>query len=72
MRFSAATLMIAAIFAAIVGAACPIGDISGDCTVDFRDVCELGEQWLDTSAGTADLTGEGSVDFNDFSVLAQN
>ncbi|MCK4294938.1 MAG: lamin tail domain-containing protein, partial [Planctomycetes bacterium] len=72
MRFSAATLMIAAIFAAIVGAACPIGDISGDCTVDFRDVWELGEQWLDTSAGTADLTGEGSVDFNDFSVLAQN
>jgi len=64
--------MIPMIFAVAAGAACPVGDINGDCTVDFRDVWELGEQWLDGPAGAADLTGEGSVDMADFSTLAEN
>jgi len=64
--------MISVIFAAIVGAACPIGDISGDCTVDFADLRLLAQKWLDAAGGQAELTGEGSVDFNDFSILAKN
>ena len=64
--------MTPTIFAVAAGAACPVGDINGDCTVDFRDVWELGEQWLDGPAGAADLTGEGGVDMADLSMLAKD
>jgi len=59
-----------------VWAACPQGDITGDCVVDLADVAALAEQWLDRPAcpdepgGCADLVPDERIDIDDFTVLA--
>ena len=56
--------------------ACPPGDLSGDCKVDFADLLVLAGQWLDPAGctdlaeGCADLVGDDGVDLSDYSVLA--
>ncbi|UCG56738.1 MAG: lamin tail domain-containing protein [Phycisphaerales bacterium] len=56
-----------------VGAeSCPIGDLNGDCIVNFGDLWTLADQWLDPSGGPADLDGVNGVNEADFALLAGN
>ena len=50
--------------------ACPKGDLTGDCAVDFEDVQAFAEQWLYPPASQADIDGLGGVDGRDFTILA--
>lgn len=67
-----------AVVISVVEPDCPLGDLSGDCKVDFSDVMLLTSQWLDEPGcqgyplGCADLTGGNGVEFADFSQLAQD
>ncbi|MCD6392036.1 MAG: lamin tail domain-containing protein, partial [Planctomycetes bacterium] len=45
---------------------CPLGDLSGNCLVDGEDLMILGLQWLDNPGGSADLTGDDTVDNKDY------
>lgn len=56
--------------AAFTPTQCPIGDISGDCIVNWEDLAALCEQWLQPD-GTADLDGVNGVNMLDFSLLAE-
>jgi len=51
-------------------AACPKGDLNGDCSIDFQDVAALAEQWLSPPGGPADLDGLNGVETRDFAMLA--
>jgi len=51
-------------------AACPQGDVNGDCRVDFEDVRFFAERWLDPAPSPADLTGSNGVDWADYSLVA--
>ncbi|HPC93807.1 MAG TPA: CotH kinase family protein [Sedimentisphaerales bacterium] len=61
----------------VVEPPCPLGDLSGDCKVDFSDVMLLAEQWLDGPGyagdplGCADLVGSDGVTLADFARLAE-
>jgi hypothetical protein len=60
-----------------VHAACPAGDLNGDCRVYFLDVQIFSSQWLEPSgsnSGTsnADLDGVDGVNFSDFALLVGN
>ncbi|UCF00364.1 MAG: lamin tail domain-containing protein, partial [Planctomycetota bacterium] len=54
--------------------ACPIGDLSGDCCVDWQDIELFVGQWLDTGGcsepNCADLDDDNDVDITDFTLLA--
>jgi len=53
----------------------PIGDLDGDCDVDFADYALLAAKWLDSGCGIcggADLTGNGNVDSYDLSEFTDN
>ncbi|MCK4913301.1 MAG: lamin tail domain-containing protein [Planctomycetes bacterium] len=63
-------LLIAGCLSAPAKAACPAGDIDGDCAVDFVDLMLLGEQWLNNSSTSADLTEDANVNAVDFAVMA--
>ncbi|MCK5473379.1 MAG: lamin tail domain-containing protein, partial [Planctomycetes bacterium] len=63
-------LLIAGCLCAPAKAACPAGDIDGDCAVDFTDLMLLGEQWLNVSSTSADLTEDANVNAADFAVMA--
>ncbi len=55
--------------------ACPVGDLNGDCKVDWRDLELFAGQWLDlgcAGAGCADFDGGGSVEGKDFAILASD
>ncbi|MHC4570689.1 MAG: lamin tail domain-containing protein [Planctomycetota bacterium] len=56
--------------------ACPVGDLSGDCTVDWQDLQIFAGQWLDTGGcsepNCADLDDSNNVDAFDFALLAEN
>lgn len=56
--------------------ACPIGDISGDCQVDFTDFGILANQWLQApgcpSADIAPDGGDGLVDISDIALLTKH
>lgn len=56
--------------------ACPIGDISGDCQVDFTDFGILANQWLQApgcpSADIAPDGGNGLVDISDLALLTEH
>ncbi len=54
-------------------AGCPIGDLSGDCHVNWDDVDIFCDQWLDAGCsgeGCADLNGTDGVNMADFALLA--
>ena len=61
-----------------VRAGCPVGDLDGDCTVDWEDMRLFAEQWLDPAGCSAhpndcaDLHGVNGVDMGDFALLAEN
>ena len=52
------------------------GDLSGNCTVDWKDVQLFAKQWLDTGVcsepNCADLDGDNDVDWADFVLLGAN
>ena len=51
-------LLFVLVFTAfLVGSAeagCPVGDLNGDCEVDFNDLRILAEQWLNDPNGPMD------------------
>jgi hypothetical protein len=53
-------------------ASCPVGDLNGDCRVDFNDMQLFAEQWLGPVGSPADLNSDEEVGFDDFTFLAQN
>jgi len=66
-------ILILAVFpVGSVWAACPDGDLTGDCEVDFEDVRVLAEQWLSPPGSLADLDGLNGVEARDFALLAKN
>ena len=60
----------------ICSAACPVGDLNGDCQVDLQDLALFAGQWLETPncAGLpcADLDGSDGVNLADLAVFSQN
>ncbi|MHC4560753.1 MAG: chitobiase/beta-hexosaminidase C-terminal domain-containing protein, partial [Planctomycetota bacterium] len=50
-------------------AKCPVGDLDGDCRVDFLDMQVLAEQWLTPPESPADLNLDDRVDMDDFALL---
>ena len=55
-----------------VWAACPQGDLTDDCRVDFNDVKFMADRWLDPPGSPADIVGGQGVDWGDFAALANN
>ena len=55
-----------------VRAACPQGDLTGDCRVDFNDVRFMADRWLDPPGSPADIVGGDGVSWGDFAALANN
>ena len=69
------------LIAGVVGAVCPVGDLSRDCKVDFDDIRLYAEQWLDESGcfdpdcvepNCADIDGADGVNMFDFAILTRN
>ncbi|MCK4292713.1 MAG: hypothetical protein KAY65_05915 [Planctomycetes bacterium] len=56
MRDLLSALILAVCLIGSAWAACPDGDISGDCQVDFDDVNFLAERWLDPAGSPARTT----------------
>jgi len=48
----------------------PDGDINCDCVVDFSDVQQMANEWLNCGDPNSDLDDDNDVDFNDFRILA--
>jgi len=69
-RSSPYGLAAAVFLACSVWAACPEGDLDGDCEVSFRDVQTMAEQWLGPFGSEADIDGRNGVEARDFAVLA--
>src|SRR4030042_1244411 len=57
-------------------ALCPLGDLNGDCKVNFYDLAVFAEQWLDTGGcshpACADLDGINRINLSDYALLAGN
>ena len=57
-------------------AQCPIGDLSGNCSVGWEDISLFTTQWLDTGGcsepSCADLDNDNKVDMTDFAILASH
>jgi hypothetical protein len=47
------------------------GDVNNDCIVDWLDMRALVLNWL-SSGGSADLNGDGRVNFKDFALIGSN
>ena len=70
-----ASCIPAMISASLALAACPVGDLNNDCTVDFLDVHLFAEQWLISGcsgSSCADFDRVGGVNGVDFAMLAAN
>ena len=52
-------------------AACPEGDLTGDCGVDFQDIRVLAGQWLGPEGSEADIDRRNGVEARDFALLAE-
>ena len=70
-RFPALALILAAFWFCGVQAACPLGDLMGDCTVNAADLKVMGGDWL-AGAGQADLNADRDVNAVDLAVLAES
>ena len=59
-------------------AACPPGDLDGDCATNLSDLILLAEQWLDPAGcvgyedNCADLAGNDGVNQADFAIVAES
>jgi hypothetical protein len=51
---------------------CPIGDLNGNCEVEFNDLLILCWQWLDIPGAPADFVGNDGVTLDDYGLFAQN
>ena len=51
-------------------AACPLGDLTGDCAVNAADLHAFADHWLASGQGPGDLDGDGAVNMEDFRILA--
>jgi hypothetical protein len=70
-------LLLVMCLSSIVRAACPVGDLNGDCYVDSLDLQIFAEQWLtapaqDSPAPPVDLNADSRVDMADFALAATN
>jgi len=52
----------------VLDAACPDGDVDGDCQVNITDLRLMALQWM--GLGSANLDGLGDVNYSDFAILA--
>jgi len=71
MRIRFLSLVLAAFLVAPAGGDCPVGDLTGDCTVSLADLRVLAEQWLASPESPADLSGDDDIDMVDFALLAK-
>lgn len=51
------------------GPDCPIGDLNGDCAVNFEDFALLGFNWL-TFSSVGDFNSDKEVNYEDFQIFA--
>ncbi|HLB73692.1 MAG TPA: CotH kinase family protein, partial [Sedimentisphaerales bacterium] len=65
------SVMMAAFFVGAGWGACPKGDLTGDCRIDFLDVKALAEQWLAPPGEPGDIDGLNGVEWRDLALLAQ-
>jgi len=72
-------IVLLSFFACVTAApaACPRGDLNGDCRVSLEDVAVFGGYWLDADecdgqVPCADFDGTGKVDLADFATLVRN
>ena len=72
MKVHLLPLALVFIISGTLTAACPVGDLSGNCIVGLEDLRIFAQQWLDSPGGTANLNGIPGVDLADFSLLAAN
>jgi hypothetical protein len=47
-------------------------DLNGDGNIDMADVAEFAGQWLNTGANEANFNQDNSVDFRDWTLIAEN
>jgi hypothetical protein len=74
LRFAKNSLLSLIFIASLAGSAlqaCPVGDLSGNCTVDLHDLRLLAEQWLDPT-GSADLDDINGINMVDFAMLGED
>ena len=73
MRVSLLSLiLLASLVGSTAARACPVGDLSGDCKVDWQDLQIFAQQWLDDPGGSANLDDVNGVNMVDFALLAEN
>jgi hypothetical protein len=48
---------------------CPVGDLDGDCWVGISDLQIFAQEWLSSDA-VADIDGDGTADYEDFTDIA--
>jgi hypothetical protein len=78
MRISLLTFVLTLSLVGSVSAECPVGDLTGDCDVNFPDLKIFVDQWLDPSGclahpnDCADLDDVNGVNLADFALLAAN
>jgi len=79
-RLARIWLLALSLIVLLAGAAgagpCPVGDLDGNCKVDWQDVLRFAQQWLDpagcSGSDCADLDAINGVDGVDFALLAEN
>src|SRR4030042_7171996 len=82
MKMSSPKRVLLSVFALVlslacsVDAACPVGDVYPDCTVNLLDLRDFAVKWLDggclVPGCRANLNGIPGVDMEDFALLAEN
>jgi len=72
IKISLISLVLIASLAVSAVADCPVGDLDGNCKVDWKDLRLFSLQWLDTPGGSANLDGEPGVNMGDFVLLGGN
>jgi hypothetical protein len=78
MRISLLTLILTTSLVGSAWAACPDGDLNGDCEVNSLDLGIFVEQWLDPPGclahpnDCANIDGINGIDMSDFALLAAN
>lgn len=65
-------LVLAISLVGSVAAECPVGDLDGNCEVNFEDLLVLCNDWLNPNGSPANLVGGAEVDMADFAALARN
>jgi len=75
LRSTVNVFLILVVIGSLVGpvwAACPKGDLDGDCDVDFKDVEFLAWRWLFPPGSAADIVDGNGVTLADFAKVAEN